>query len=77
VSLKFSLVDNPRTQIEDCDLKTFPQKSEEAYALCVQWGPTGAITLIASDAVWKMLLSQATSKIWPTFWFVAPPRNTG
>ncbi len=51
VSLKFSLVDNPRTQIEEW----FEDVSAKARRLCVQWDPTGAITLIASDAVWNAI----------------------
>jgi hypothetical protein len=49
VSLKFSLVDNPRTQIEEW----FEDVSAKARFLCIQWDPTSAITLIASDAVWN------------------------
>ena len=49
VSLKFSLVDNPRTQI----VEWFEDVSAKARGLCVQWDPTGAITLIASDEVWN------------------------
>jgi hypothetical protein len=51
VSLKFSLVDNPRTQIEEW----FEDVSAKARGLCVQWDPTGAITLIASDVVWNAI----------------------
>ena len=43
VSLKFFLVDNPRTQI----VEWFEDLSAKARGLCVQWDPTGAITLIA------------------------------
>ncbi len=51
VSLKFSLVDNPRTQI----VEWFEDVSAKARGLCVQWDPTGAITLIASDEVWNAI----------------------
>jgi hypothetical protein len=51
VSLKFSLVDNPRTQI----VEWFEDVSAKARGLRVQWDLTGAITLIASDEVWNAI----------------------
>jgi hypothetical protein len=51
VVLKFSLVDSPRTQIEEW----FEDLSAKARCQCVQWDQTSAITLIASDAVWNAI----------------------
>jgi hypothetical protein len=48
VSLQFSLVDNPRTQIEEW----YEAVMAKARGLCIQWDPTGAITLV-SDTVWN------------------------
>ena len=51
VLLQFSLADNPRTQI----VEWFDDLSAKARGLCAQWNPTGAITLIATDAVWNAI----------------------
>jgi hypothetical protein len=51
VLLQFSLADNPRTQI----VEWFDDLSAKARGLCAQWDPTGAITLIATDAVWNAI----------------------
>ena len=55
VVLKFSLADSPRTQIEEW-FEDFPAK---ARGQCVQWDQTGAIFLIASDAVWNAIPGNA------------------
>jgi hypothetical protein len=57
VSLLFSLVDNPRTQIEGW----FEDVQAKAQDLCIQWDSTGAITLIASDAVWNTVPGNITN----------------
>jgi hypothetical protein len=49
VSLQFSLVDNPRTQIEEW----YEDVMAKSRGLCIQWDPTGAITLVAGDVVWN------------------------
>jgi hypothetical protein len=49
VSLQVSLVDNLRTQIEEW----YEDVMAKARGLCIQWDLTGAITLVASDAVWN------------------------
>jgi hypothetical protein len=49
VSLQFSLVDNPHTQIEEW----YEDVMAKARGLCIQWDLTGAITLVASNAVWN------------------------
>ncbi len=49
VLLRYSLVDNPRTQIEEC----YDDLMAQARRLCIQWDITGAISLVASDAVWN------------------------
>jgi hypothetical protein len=51
VLLLFSLVDSPRTQI----VEWFENLSAKASGLYVQWDPTGAITRIATDAVWNAI----------------------
>jgi hypothetical protein len=51
VLLQFSLADSPRTQI----VEWFDDLSAKARGLCVQWDPTGAITLIATDEVWNAI----------------------
>jgi hypothetical protein len=51
VLLQFSLADSPRTQI----VEWFDDLSAKARGLCAQWDPTGAITLIATDAVWNAI----------------------
>jgi hypothetical protein len=51
VLLLFSLADSPRTQI----VEWFENLSAKARGLCVQWEPTGAITLIATDPVWNAI----------------------
>ena len=57
VSLRFSLSDNPRTQIHDW----FEDLSAKARGLCsAQWDSTGAITLIATDAVWQAIPGHTT-----------------
>ena len=56
VSLRFSLVDNPRTQIQDW----FEDLSSKACGLCSQWDSTGAITLISTDAVWRAIPGHTT-----------------
>ena len=57
VSLRFSLVDNPRTQIEEW----FEDVMAEARRLCIQWDITGAITLVASDSVWNAVPGNITN----------------
>ena len=57
VSLLFSLADNPRTQIEEW----FEDVQAKARGLRIQWDPTGAITLIASDAVWNTVPGNITN----------------
>ncbi len=60
VSLQFSLVDNPRTQIEEW----YEDVMAKARGLCIQWDLTGAVTLVASDAVWNPgIQCPATSRI--------------
>jgi hypothetical protein len=61
VSLKFSLVDNPRTQI----VEWFEDLSAKARGLCVQWDPTGAITLIADAAYWNAMPGHITTAATP------------
>jgi hypothetical protein len=56
LSLRFSLADNPRTQIHDW----FEDLSAKARDLCSQWDSTGAITLIATDAVWRAIPGHTT-----------------
>jgi hypothetical protein len=56
VSLRFSLADNPRTQIPDW----FEDISAKARDLCSQWDSTGVITLIATDAVWRAIPGRTT-----------------
>jgi hypothetical protein len=51
VMLKFSLVDSPRTLIEEW----FEDLSAKARGQCVQWDQTGAISLIANDDVWNAI----------------------
>ncbi len=51
VLLQFSLADSSRTQI----VEWFDDLSAKARGLCVQWNPTGAITLIATDAIWNAI----------------------
>ena len=57
VSLQFSLADNPRTQI----VEWFNDLSAKARGLCAPWDPTGAITLIATDAVWNAIPGSITN----------------
>ena len=57
MSLQFSLVDNPRTQIEEW----YEDVMAQARGLCIQWDPTGAITLVASDAVWNAVPGNITN----------------
>ncbi len=57
VSLRFSLVDNPRTQIEEW----FEDIMAQARRLCIQWDITGAITLVASDSVWNAVPGNITN----------------
>ena len=58
VSLRFSLVDNPRTQIEEW----YEDIMAQARRLCFQWDITGAITLVASDAVWNAVPGNITNQ---------------
>ena len=58
VSLRFSLVDNPRTQIEEW----YEDIMAQARRLCIQWDITGAITLVASDAVWNAVPGNITNQ---------------
>ncbi len=51
VLLRFSLADSPRTQV----VEWLDDLSAKARGLCAQWDPTGAITLIATDAVWNAI----------------------
>ena len=57
VSLQFSLADSPRTQ----SVESFDDLSAKARGLCVQWDPTGAITLIATNAVWNAIPGNITN----------------
>ena len=57
VSLQFSLADSPRTQI----VEWFDDLSAKARGLCAQWDRTGAITLIATDAVWNAIPGNITN----------------
>ena len=57
VSLRFSLVDNPRTQIEEW----YDDLMAQARRLCIQWDITGAISLGASDAVWNAVPGNITN----------------
>ena len=57
VSLRFSLVDNPRTQIEEW----YDDLMAQARRLCIQWDITGAITLVASDPVWNAVPGNITN----------------
>jgi hypothetical protein len=57
VSLQFSLVDNPRTQIEEW----YEDVMAKARGLCIQWDLTGAITLVASDSVWNAVPGNITN----------------
>ena len=57
VSLQFSLADSPRTQI----VEWFDDLSAKARSLCAQWDRTGAITLIATDAVWNAIPGNITN----------------
>ena len=57
VLLQFPLVDSPRTQI----VEWFEDLSAKARGLCAQWDPTGAITLIATDAVWNAIPGSITN----------------
>ncbi len=52
VSLQFSLVDNPRTQIEEWYEDVMAKA--RGLCICIQWDLTGAITLVASDTVWNV-----------------------
>jgi hypothetical protein len=56
--LRFSLVDNPRTQIEEWyeDLM-----AQQARRLCIQWDITDAISLVASDAIWNAVPRNITN----------------
>ena len=56
-SLRFSLVDNPRTQIEEW----YDDLMAQARRLCIQWDITGAITLVASDPVWNAVPGNITN----------------
>jgi hypothetical protein len=56
VSLRLSLADNPRTQIHDW----FEDLSAKACGLCSQWDSTGAITIIATDEVWRAIPGHTT-----------------
>jgi hypothetical protein len=57
VSLRFFLVDNPRTQIEEW----YDDLMAQARRLCIQWDITGAISLVASDAVWNAVPGNITN----------------
>ena len=57
VLLQFSLVDNPRTQIEEW----YEDVMAKARGLCIQWDLTGAITLVASDSVWNAVPGNITN----------------
>ena len=57
VSLRFSLVDNPRTQIEEW----YEDLMAQARRLCIQWDITGAIILVASNAVWNAVPGNITN----------------
>ena len=57
VSLQFFLADSPRIQI----VEWFDDLSVKARGLCAQWHNTGAITLIATDAVWNAIPGNITN----------------
>ncbi len=57
VSLRFSLVNTPRTQIEE----EYDDLMAQARRLCIQWDITGAISLVASDAVWNAVPGNITN----------------
>jgi hypothetical protein len=59
VLLLFSLADSPRTQTQI--VEWFEDLSAKARGLCVQWDPTVAITLIATDAVWNAISGNITN----------------
>ncbi len=59
LQLQFSLVDNPRTQIEEW----YEDVMAKTRGLCIQWDLTGAITLVpvASDTVWNAVPGNITN----------------
>jgi hypothetical protein len=61
VSLQFSLADNPRAQIEEW----FEDVQAKARGLRIQLDAdlTGAITLVASDAVWNAVPGNITNLV--------------